>query len=508
MKILVVEDNFITRRLFEKLIQTLGHEVTTCAKGEAALEIYQQTFYPMIVLDLGLPGMSGFEFSRCIRSLPQGEQTMILVITAYDDPEDLEAALEAGANDYLIKPVELKLLQVRLTILERQLHNLTQRKKAEEALRQEKDFAEGLIETAPVIVLVLDPKGKIVRFNSYMEEISGYRLEEVQGQDWFTTFLPKRDQDWVQALFSKAATGSRTRGNINPIVTKNGRERHIEWFDTTLKDTEGNIVGVLAIGQDVTERKRSEEALKKTYKELEETQQQLIQSKTLAALGEFAAGLAHEIRNPLANIHASAQYCQKKNRSEDQMKKHLDIILRNSERANRIIKDLLDFAKPRELSFMLCDVGEIIDKACNLTEAKRSEYHVRLEKKYAKDLPPIMIDKTSMEQVFVNCILNALDAMKNGGKLSITVNTEGEEFLITFADTGEGIQREDLEKIFNPFYTTKPDGVGLGLSVMHQIIQAHQGQIDVKSQRNEGTTVTMSLPISRERINYGNNSHC
>lgn len=372
MNILVVEDNPITRRLFEKLIQTLGYEVTTCANAEAALEIYQQASYSIIVLDLGLPGMNGFKFSRRIRSLPQGEQTMILVITAYNDMKDLQAALEAGANDYLIKPVEMKLLQVRLTILERQLHNYLQRKQAEEAL-------------------------------------------------------------------------------------------------------------------------------KRAYKELEETQQELIQSKTLAALGEFAAGLAHEIRNPLANIHASAQYCQKRNRSEDQMKKHLDIILRNSERADRVIKDLLDFARPRDLSFSLGDVGEIIDKACNLTEAKRSEYHVRLERKYAKDLPQILIDKMSMEQVFVNFILNALDAMKNGGELSITVDAESEELVITFADTGEGIQSQDLEKIFNPFYTTKPNGVGLGLAVTHRIIQAHKGKIDAESQVNEGTKVTVRLPISRER---------
>ncbi len=373
MKILVVEDNPITRRLFEKLLQTLGYEVTICETGETALEIYQQTFYPVIALDLGLPGMNGFEFSRRIRSLPQGEHTMILVITAYDDLANLQAALEAGANDYLIKPIEIKLLQVRLAILERQLHNLTQRKQAEEAL-------------------------------------------------------------------------------------------------------------------------------KGAYKVLEETQQELVQSKTLAALGEFAAGLAHEIRNPLANIHASAQYCQKKNRSEEQLKKHLDIILRNSERANRIIKDLLGFAKPRELSFTLSDVSEIIDKACNLTEAKRSAYYVRLEKKYAQNLPPTMIDKTSVEQMFVNFILNALDAMKDGGELSITAYAEAEEIVVIFADTGEGIPSEDLEKIFNPFYTTKPDGVGLGLSLTHRIIQAHKGKIDVKSQVHEGTTVTMRLPILREGI--------
>ena len=143
------------------------------------------------------------------------------------------------------------------------------RKQAEEALRRERDFAEGLIETARVIVLVLDNDGRIVRFNPYMEEVSGYRLEEVRGKDWFTTFLPERDQSRISALFREAAGGVQTQGNVNPIVTKDGREREIEWCDTTLKDASGDIIGVLAIGQDITDRKRAEEALRESYNELQ-----------------------------------------------------------------------------------------------------------------------------------------------------------------------------------------------------------------------------------------------
>jgi PAS domain S-box-containing protein len=144
------------------------------------------------------------------------------------------------------------------------IEDVTERKRAEEDLRYERDFAEGLIETAQTIVLVLDTQGRIVRFNPYMEEISGCALAEVQGKDWFTIFLPERNQERTRRLFLNAIGDIQTRGNVDQIVTKDGREREIEWYDKTLKDGQGNVVGLLSIGQDVTERKRAEAALRES----------------------------------------------------------------------------------------------------------------------------------------------------------------------------------------------------------------------------------------------------
>jgi len=148
--------------------------------------------------------------------------------------------------------------------------DITERKRFEESLRSERDFSNGLIEMAPAIVLVLDTEGCIVRFNPYMEEISGYTLAEVQGKDWFGIFLPERDRGRIRDLYRKALGEIRTIGNVNSIITKDGREVEIEWFDKSIKNVQGDIVGVIAIGQDITERKRGEEALNRLNEELEQ----------------------------------------------------------------------------------------------------------------------------------------------------------------------------------------------------------------------------------------------
>jgi len=142
--------------------------------------------------------------------------------------------------------------------------NITERKQAEEALKYERDFAQGLMNTAQAIVLVLDTEARISYINPYMEEISGYHLEEVKGKDWFATFLPKHEREKIKELFLTAIGDTQTRGNINTILTKDGQERDIEWYDKTLKDPRGNVTGLLAIGQDITERKKAEEELKES----------------------------------------------------------------------------------------------------------------------------------------------------------------------------------------------------------------------------------------------------
>jgi PAS domain S-box-containing protein len=154
-------------------------------------------------------------------------------------------------------------------------------KRTHKLLRQERNFAESIVETAQAVILVIDPQGRIIRFNTFFEEISGYRLEEVQGKDWFDTFLPERNRMATRDLFLKAVNNVQTRGNIDTIITRDGRELQIEWYDKTLKNEDGNLIGLLCVGQDVTERKRLEVEREKLIKELQDA---LAQVKTLQGI--------------------------------------------------------------------------------------------------------------------------------------------------------------------------------------------------------------------------------
>ena len=251
-----------------------------------------------------------------------------------------------------------------------------------------------------------------------------------------------------------------------------------------IKDNDGKVVQVIEYIKNVTSKIKLED--------------QLLYQERLAGIGELAAGIAHEIRNPLGSITASSQFCLSKYKLSGLVRKHLKIILRNSENANKIIKDLLDFAKPREISFKVCNIGKVINDACNLVKVRCLRQHVRLTLRYSRRLPRILLDEKRLEEAFLNFILNALDAMSNGGRLVINANTDlqNNEIVVSFLDTGEGITSENLNKLFTPFFSTKENGIGLGLCLAHQVVSYHKGRINIESKVGQGTEVMVRLPFS------------
>jgi len=251
---------------------------------------------------------------------------------------------------------------------------------------------------------------------------------------------------------------------------------------------------------DITERRQARKSLIKAYEELKETQEELIRIEKLALLGKFSSGIAHEIRNPLANIRASAQFCLAQYKLDEEIKKHLRIMLRNSEHANKIIKDLIDLAKPSEVSLKPGNTNDVINRVCDLVRTRCEKQHILLHKKVSRRLPPILMDEERIEKAFLNFVLNALDAMPKGGKLTTNAYPyfDKNKVIITIQDTGKGIPREDLDNIFHPFFTTKRTGIGLGLCLADQVISSHKGRLSVTSNVGEGTTVTIELPIATE----------
>jgi len=375
------------------------------------------------------------------------------------------------------------------------IRDLSEQKAAERALRESEAKFRSIFENVSDIVSYLDVRGRILDVNSRVEAVLGYKREEIIGKHFASLGLIRpKNLPTISRLFAYSIRRGKAERRMElELKHKNGRKVVVE-VGTSFIRKDGKIEGVVNIFRDITERKRAEEIIGRAYRTLKKTQRELIRAEKLASLGEFASGLAHDIRNPLGNISTAARLCLKKREVDEEMGEFLEIILKNSRKATRIVEDLLDFARPKDLSLEPVSVSEVINKACGDMKDRCLEQGVRLQRRCSRGLGRIMLDAKLMEQVFLNFILNSLDAMKKGGRLFISAYPRGEEVIICFSDTGRGIRKKDLQRIFDPFFTTKKDGVGLGLSLARRIIEFHNGRIEVTSKVNQGTKVTVSLP--------------
>ncbi len=244
--------------------------------------------------------------------------------------------------------------------------------------------------------------------------------------------------------------------------------------------------------------RKTNEKLTSEIKERKQLENQLIRSERLAGVGELAAGIAHEIRNPLGNISSSAQICLSKYKPHNQIKDFLEIIQEESEKANAIIKGLLDFANPREVVLKKGNICKVIEDVLTSLNARFQENDIITDLICPISTPAVLLDEKWLQQALQNLILNAVQAMPDGGKLKISAQPQFKEkkLIILIEDNGIGISKDKITKIFDPFYTTREDGVGLGLSLCYQIISDHNGSLQIESKENIGTKVILTFPIS------------
>lgn len=372
-------------------------------------------------------------------------------------------------------------------------------------IAQAKQEWESLVDSLDELVLLIDKNGCIISSNKgkgfwYLgspTSIKGQTPHDILHPHCtvFDCYL----KDFISKGLKNSVMGKATEleandKNINrylnlkmrPIPTQPSRADPI------------NESRVIFVVDDITERMQVKESLSEAYEKLKNTQQELIQIEKLAVLGKFSSGIAHEIRNPLANICVSAQFCLSKYKLDEEIKKHLKIMLRNSEHANKIIKDLIDLAKPSKVSLEPGDIGDLINNVCDLIKTRCEKQHILIYKKISRRLPNILMDKERMEKALLNFILNAVEAMPKSGKLAVNAYPyfEKGQVIISILDTGKGIPQEDLDKIFHPFFTTKRTGIGLGLCLADQVISSHKGRLYINSTTGKGTEITIKLPIS------------
>ncbi len=388
--------------------------------------------------------------------------------------------------------------------------DITERKEAEAALREseaalrrERDFAENLIETANAVVLVLDPEGTIVLINRYMETLSGYRLDEVRGKSWFDTFLPIGERESVRSLFEHAISESPTRGNVATILTRDGEERLIKWYDSPLRNDRKEVTGLLAIGQDVTESRAA-------AAERADLESQLLQSQKMESIGRLAGGVAHDFNNLLTVIANFADFAMEDLKEGDPLRSDIQQIIGAADRATSLTRQLLALSRRQVMEPKVLDLNGIITELEKMLRRLIGE-DIELVTILDEDLGLVNVDPGQMEQVIMNLAVNARDAMPRGGRLMVeTADVVVDEALsrrhpetppgtyvrLRVRDDGIGMAEAVRTRIFEPFFTTKENGrgTGLGLATVYGIVKQSSGDIWVRSAPGEGTTFEIYLP--------------
>jgi len=232
-----------------------------------------------------------------------------------------------------------------------------------------------------------------------------------------------------------------------------------------------------------------------SYKGVGNQDKESVLSERLAFTGRMAASIAHEIRNPLGNVSLAAQQLKKAYSEDSPWSKHIEVIIRNTERINFLITELLNCARPPELNIRPHDLYGIIENVLDSIKSSLSTQGIKVIKKYDANPSIINVDKEHIQRVFLNIIVNSVEAMPKGGTMTISSSRERDFFVVKIQDTGVGISEEDIIRIFDPFFSTKPMGVGLGLSIVYGIVVSHGGRISVESVWKKGTIFTVSLPI-------------
>ena len=380
--------------------------------------------------------------------------------------------------------------------------DIAERKKIEEQLRESEERLKGITERSFDAILAMDLEGRITFVSFVAERILGYKPEEIKGKSLHTFFAEREIPKAAQA-FAEVASGKSMRGLELELLRKDGSSVTVEVNGAPIiKD--GKVVGVQATARDISERKQMQQKLQeyseelealveKRTRQLEEAQDQLVKSERLAAIGQVAAMVGHDLRNPLAGIKGAAYYLKTKPalRKDRKTMEMLELIEKDIEYSNKIITDLLEYSGDVHLELTETTPKLIIGETLSLLEVPNNIQVINL----TESDPRIKADIEKLNRAFVNLIKNAIDAMPYGGKLAIKSTGTNDNVEFTFADTGMGMTKEQMGKIWAPFFTTKAKGMGLGLPICKGIIEAHKGYITVESMPGIGTTFTVTIPI-------------
>jgi len=400
-----------------------------------------------------------------------GEKTVEIVATSIKAGEKIIGSVMVVRDVTVRKKMEKELKEYS-----EHLENMIEDRTKE--IKETKDYLQNLLENANDVIYTVNTDGIFTYLNQKIEDW-GYKKDELIGHSIFGILTGRHKGK----RFNKSIKDGIKQIYEVEIFNKNGEIRNVVISSSPLRDENGDIMGLLGIARDITEQKRIQHQMNRTEK--------------LAAIGQLATGIAHEINNPLGGMQNCVRTLNAEGDNNDVRKKYLSLLEKGLNRIESVIRNLLDFAKEHQFEFSSHNLNEIITETLKLVEYKVRERNLELNLDLNTNSKKFTLDYNHLQQVFLNVIINAIQAMTDsGGILSIKSMEESDGLVVSISDTGIGIPQKNLSRIFDPFFTTKEvgTGTGLGLSVSYGIIERLGGRIEVQSEINKGTTFTIVIP--------------
>ena len=417
----------------------------------------------------------------------EGDSRYRLVAVVGLDPTDLEAGAHASRNyTIMLAGVLLLVGAVAVYFLAATAHHRSTRT----ALANMRSYTKNIIESMTTALVSSDAHGRIGTVNPGACSLLRSHEHELVGRSLRDTvrLVPEKES----AAVGRVVAGDAPKHEAEARLVVGEREVPVAVSASLLRDEDGIRTGAVVLLQDLSEIEALQEAVER--------------EKHLAALGRLAAGVAHEVRNPLSSLKGFAQFFRSKFRPGSEEERYSDIMIEEVERLDRVVQELLDFAKPTSPDKTLVDPNELVEQALALVVEDAQFKDVAIERRFAFDLPQVFVDPLQIRQALLNLFLNGIEAMEGGGTLTLetTVSTEARgapSVSVNISDTGAGMTPDEIAKLFEPFYTTKPNGTGLGLTIVSRILEQNGGRVAVTSVKGEGTTFSALLPIAaHERV--------
>ena len=459
--VLVVDDDVaLAENVAEIIGDGLSVDVEVVGRLSTALARAREKRFDLVLSDVRLPDGNGTDLVEPLRS--RWHHAEVVLITGDATLDSAIAAVRGGAFAYVLKPFSPpEMLEISRRALA-QVALAMERERLQDELQRSERRHRMIVEAVPALVLALDPQGRIALWNRRLEETTGFSREEMTG-------LP-----------GEVLIGD---GGVRPMATKQGGERLVRWERARVA-TPGTSVEetwTYAVGADVT---AEQEMLRRT-----------LRAERLAAVGTMAAGLAHEVRNPLNSAALQLQVLRRRLAKGDARQENIDPVAALVEdeirRLERLVDDFLSFARPRPLELQAMGLEDICRGVLAFVGPEAAAAGVELMLEAASDLPPIQADAGRLRQVLQNLVRNGIEAMPEGGRLTVRTRAVPGKVEIDVADTGHGFGEE--APVFDAFFTTKTTGTGLGLSIVHRIVSDHGGTVRVQSRPGD-TCFTIALP--------------